>query len=51
MTAAKQPSVAPFFVARSLRVLGTHVSNWRKPNRLISPEHRLRCQLSWPLGW
>ena len=36
MTAAKHPSVTPLSVARSLRVLGTHVSNWRKLNRLTA---------------
>jgi transcriptional regulator with XRE-family HTH domain len=36
MVAAKHPHVTPLPVARALRVLGTHVSNWRKLNRLTA---------------
>jgi transcriptional regulator with XRE-family HTH domain len=36
MVAAKHPHVTPLSVGRSLRVLGTHVSNWRKLNRLTA---------------
>ena len=36
MVAAKHPNVTPLPVARALHVLGTHVSNWRKLNRLTA---------------
>ena len=36
MVAAKHPHVTPLPVVRGLRVLGTHVSNWRKLNRLTA---------------
>lgn len=36
MVAAKHPHVTPLSVERALRVLGTHVSNWRKLNRLTA---------------
>jgi transcriptional regulator with XRE-family HTH domain len=36
MVAAKHPHVTPLSVGRALRVLGTHVSNWRKLNRLTA---------------
>lgn len=46
MVAAKHPSVTPLAVARSLRLLGKHVSNWRKLNRLTAAQVAERAGIS-----
>src|SRR6202021_3272439 len=46
MVAAKHPNVSPRPVARALRVLGTHVSNWRKLNRLTAAQVAERAGIS-----
>lgn len=47
MVAAKSnPHVTPLSVARALRVLGTHVSNWRKLNRLTAAQVAERAGIS-----
>jgi DNA-binding XRE family transcriptional regulator len=46
MTAAKHPGVTPLSVARALRVLGTHGSNWRKLNRLTAAQVAERAGIS-----
>jgi transcriptional regulator with XRE-family HTH domain len=46
MTAAKHPSVTPLSVTRSLRLLGTHVSNWRKLNGLTAAQVAERAGIS-----
>jgi transcriptional regulator with XRE-family HTH domain len=46
MVAAKRPHVMPLSVARALRVLGTHVSNWRKLNRLTAAQVAERAGIS-----
>ena len=46
MVASKDPHVTPLSVARALRVLGTHVSNWRKLNRLTAAQVAERAGIS-----
>jgi transcriptional regulator with XRE-family HTH domain len=46
MVAAKYPNVTPLAVVRSLRLLGTHVSNWRKLNRLTAAQVAERAGIS-----
>ena len=46
MIAAKHPGVTPLSVERALRVLGTHVSNWRKLNRLTAAKVAERAGIS-----
>ena len=46
MAAANDPHVIPLSVARSLRVLGMHVSNWRKLNRLTAAQVAERSGIS-----
>jgi transcriptional regulator with XRE-family HTH domain len=46
MAAVKDQHVVPLSVARSLRVLGTHVSNWRKLNRLTAAQVAERSGIS-----
>jgi transcriptional regulator with XRE-family HTH domain len=45
MSSAKE-HVTPLSVARALRVLGTHVSNWRKLNRLTAAQVAERAGIS-----
>jgi transcriptional regulator with XRE-family HTH domain len=46
MSSAKDQHVTPLSVARALRVLGTHVSNWRKLNRLTAAQVAERAGIS-----
>jgi DNA-binding XRE family transcriptional regulator len=46
MSTAKSQHVTPLSVARALRVLGTHVSNWRKLNRLTAAQVAERAGIS-----
>ena len=46
MTAAKHPSVTPLSVMRSLRLLGNHLSNWRKLNGLTAAQVAERAGIS-----
>lgn len=46
MSAAKDQHVIPLSVARALRQLGTHVSNWRKLNRLTAAQAAERAGIS-----
>jgi transcriptional regulator with XRE-family HTH domain len=46
VSAARDQLVTPLSVARSLRVLGTHVSNWRKLNRLTAAQVAERSGIS-----
>lgn len=46
MSAAKSQHVTPLSVKRSLRLLGTHVSNWRKLNRLTAAQVAERAGIS-----
>lgn len=46
MSAARDQLVTPLSVARSLRVLGTHISNWRKLNRLTAAQVAERSGIS-----
>jgi len=46
VVAAKHPHVTPVSVARALRVLGTHVSNWRKVNRLTAAQVAEQAEIS-----
>jgi transcriptional regulator with XRE-family HTH domain len=46
MAAANHPHVTPLSVTRALRVLGTHVSNWRKLNRLTTAQVAERAGIS-----
>jgi transcriptional regulator with XRE-family HTH domain len=43
---SEDPHVTPLSVARALRVLGTHVSNWRKLNRLTAAQVAERSGIS-----
>lgn len=46
MVASKSPHVTPIPVARALRVLGEHVSAWRKLNRLTAAQVAERANIS-----
>jgi transcriptional regulator with XRE-family HTH domain len=46
VSTAKDQRVTPLSVARSLRVLGTHVSTWRKLNRLTAAQVAERSGIS-----
>jgi transcriptional regulator with XRE-family HTH domain len=46
VAAIKQTHVVPLSVARALRVLGTHVSSWRKLNRLTAAQVAERSGIS-----
>jgi transcriptional regulator with XRE-family HTH domain len=46
VSAARDQLVTPLSVARSLRVLGAHVSNWRKLNRLTAAQVAERSGIS-----
>src|ERR1700728_1845921 len=46
MVAAKHPNVTPLPVARALRTLGTHVSDWRKLERLTAAQVAERAGIS-----
>ena len=46
MAAAKRVSVTPLAVTRSLRVLGEHVSHWRKLQRLTAAQVAERAGIS-----
>jgi DNA-binding XRE family transcriptional regulator len=46
MAAVKDQHVVPLSVARSLRALGTHVSTWRKLNRLTAAQVAERSGIS-----
>jgi transcriptional regulator with XRE-family HTH domain len=46
MMAAKQGTVTPLAVARGLRVLGEHVANWRKLQRLTAAQVAERAGIS-----
>jgi transcriptional regulator with XRE-family HTH domain len=43
---ARKPLVTPLAVARSLRVLGTHVATWRKLQRLTAAQLAERAGIS-----
>jgi hypothetical protein len=44
--APKNPQVTPIPVGRALRVLGEHVSAWRKLNRLTAAQVAERANIS-----
>jgi transcriptional regulator with XRE-family HTH domain len=46
MAAIKPERVTPLAVDRSLRILGEHVSNWRKLNRLTAAQVAQRANIS-----
>jgi transcriptional regulator with XRE-family HTH domain len=46
VAATKQSHVVPLSVARALRLLGTHVSSWRKLNRLTAAQVAERSGIS-----
>ena len=46
MASAKSPHVTPIPVRRALRVLGEHVSTWRKLNRLTAAQVAERANIS-----
>jgi transcriptional regulator with XRE-family HTH domain len=46
MVADNDSHVVPLSVARSLRLLGEHVSNWRKLNRLTAAQIAERAGIS-----
>jgi transcriptional regulator with XRE-family HTH domain len=46
VSAARNQLVIPLSVARSLRVLGTHASTWRKLNRLTAAQVAERSGIS-----
>jgi transcriptional regulator with XRE-family HTH domain len=46
MVAAKSPHVTPLPVRRALRVLGEHVSAWRKLNQLTAAQVAERANIS-----
>ena len=46
MSASKDERVTPLSIARALRVLGTHVSDWRKLNRLTAAQVAERSGIS-----
>jgi transcriptional regulator with XRE-family HTH domain len=46
MTPPKSPHVTPIPVRRALRVLGEHVSTWRKLNRLTAAQVAERANIS-----
>jgi transcriptional regulator with XRE-family HTH domain len=46
VSTAKDQHVTPLSVARSLRVLGTHVSTWRKLNRVTAAQVAERSGIS-----
>jgi len=46
MPATRSQHVTPLSVTRSLRLLGTHVSNWRKLNRLTAAQVAERAGIS-----
>lgn len=46
MSVARNQHVTPLSVKRSLRLLGTHVSNWRKLNRLTAAQVAERAGIS-----
>jgi transcriptional regulator with XRE-family HTH domain len=46
MIATKDKAVIPLAVARSLRVLGEHVANWRKLQRLTAAQVAERADIS-----
>ncbi|MGH3164902.1 MAG: helix-turn-helix domain-containing protein [Trebonia sp.] len=46
MVVAKREHVTPLAVARALRVLGEHVSNWRKLQRLTTAQVAERAGVS-----
>jgi transcriptional regulator with XRE-family HTH domain len=46
MTSPKSPHVTPIPVRRALRVLGEHVSTWRKLNRLTAAQVAERANIS-----
>ena len=46
MVAPKNPQVTPIPVGRALRVLGEHVSTWRKLNRLTAAQVAERANIS-----
>jgi transcriptional regulator with XRE-family HTH domain len=46
MVAPKSPHVTPLPVRRALRVLGEHVSTWRKLNRLTAAQVAERANIS-----
>jgi transcriptional regulator with XRE-family HTH domain len=46
MSAIKAERVTPLAVERGLRILGEHVSNWRKLNRLTAAQVSERANIS-----
>jgi transcriptional regulator with XRE-family HTH domain len=46
VTAIKPERVTPLAVERGLRILGEHVSNWRKLNRLTAAQVAERANIS-----
>jgi transcriptional regulator with XRE-family HTH domain len=46
VSAIKSERVTPLAVERSLRILGEHVSNWRKLNRLTAAQVAERANIS-----
>ena len=46
MAATKDERVTPLAVERALRILGEHVSNWRKLNRLTAAQVAERANIS-----
>lgn len=46
MSAIKPERVTPLAVERGLRILGEHVSNWRKLNRLTAAQVAERANIS-----
>jgi transcriptional regulator with XRE-family HTH domain len=46
MASPKSPHITPIPVRRALRVLGEHVSTWRKLNRLTAAQVAERANIS-----
>lgn len=46
VTSSKSPYMTPISVGRALRVLGEHVSTWRKLNRLTAAQVAERANIS-----
>jgi transcriptional regulator with XRE-family HTH domain len=44
--ASREPTVTPLAVSRAMRLLGTHVGNWRKLQRLTAAQVAERAGIS-----